>query len=235
MATLTFKQIREYQTQLESKYAELENDGLSFKEMRTIQAQIADIYTLLGEDGTEPATDTALTERLNDTLKNGTFEDIFYFAYDNCQQIPAGTILTDGITKFSTASYSLGELWQKEVGERPSKVDFEWDAKLCFFTLPDGRKAVAQYQKDKQAWRWRWDKKTVSLFDRLLAGEFNNLPMQQYLDKWNEANKDFDNSNFADLENKIATAMSEYMAAHRTEIHNPAGLNITQQDIDEAA
>lgn len=133
MPNLTFKQKREYQAQLESKYAELETGSLSFKEKRTIQAQIADIYTLLGEDGTEPATAPA------------------------------------------------------------------------------------------------------TLFDRLLAGEFNNLPMQQYLDKWGEANKEFDNSNFAALENKIATAMSEYMAAHRTGITNPAGLNITQQDIDAEA
>lgn len=132
MPNLTFKQKRDYQAQIDGKYAEMEAGTLSFKEKRTIQAQINDIYTLLGEDGTTP-----------------------------------------------TAA--------------------------------------------------------PTLFDRMLAGEFNSLPMQQYIDKWREVNKDFDNSTLADLEDKITNAMSEYMAAHRSEITNPAGLNITQQDLDEAA
>ena len=139
MPNLTFKQKREYQAQLESKYAELEAGSLSFKEKRTIQAQIADIYTLLGEDGTEPATAPA-TE--------------------------------------------------------------------------------------------------LALFQRLIAGEFNNLPMQQYLDKGFEAAREFAGLDFdedPELCKECATVLAEYMAAHRTEITNPAGLKLTQQDIDEEA
>ena len=138
MPNLTFKQKREYQAQLESKYAELEAGSLSFKEKRTIQAQIADIYTLLGEDGTAPET------------------------------------------------------------------------------------------------------AAPTLFDRLLAGEFNNLPTSsQYMDKLWEVNGEADTPKGADftaeIAEKVAGIIAEYYNTHRAEIHNPAGLNITQQDIDEAA
>ena len=138
MPNLTFKQKREYQAQLESKYAELETGSLSFKEKRTIQAQIAAIYTLLGEDGTEPATAPA------------------------------------------------------------------------------------------------------TLFDRLLAGEFNNLPTSsQYMDKLREVNGEANTPQGADftaeIAEKVAGIIAEYYNAHRTEITNPAGLNITQQDIDAEA
>ena len=78
----------------------------------------------------------------------------------------------------------------------------------------------------------------LALFERLLDGEFNNLPMQQFLDKGFEAAREFAGLDFdedPELCKECATVLAEYMAAHRTEITNPAGLKLTQQDIDEAA
>jgi hypothetical protein len=80
----------------------------------------------------------------------------------------------------------------------------------------------------------------ATLFDRLLAGEFNNLPTSsQYMDKLWEVNGEADTPKGADftaeIAEKVAGVIAAYYDTHRSEIHNPAGLNITQQDIDEAA